>query len=40
MIVTNYQTWAGKLQFFFDISISEFLTSALLKHRITKQSFK
>ena len=31
--MTDYQTWAGKLHFF-DTSTSEFLTSALLKHRI------
>ena len=37
--MTDYQTWAGKLQFF-DTWNSEFLTSTLLKHRTTKQSFK
>ena len=34
--MTDYQTWPASYNFF-DTSISEFLTSALLKHRITKQ---
>ena len=39
IIVTDYQTWAGKF-YFFDTLTSEFLDSALFIHRITKQSFK
>ena len=50
IIVINYQIWPSKhfwvcnhfgrqATIFFDKSISEFLTLALLKHRITKQSF-
>ena len=43
IMATDYQTWPGFWPAgysFFDTLTSEFLTSVLLKHRITKQPFK